>query len=287
MVVCDEEMVVDSVISASRKKSEVSLPSFGRDLVPYFIPGAGAMDESDINVNTDVDQHRRNGGGHLDIPTPKPFMNGVPGFVTTKVSSIGNNSSGEISCTYSQAATSPVSNKDTPNKTGSVRKQRSMQSSPEKSSLNQRKRQNFLSASVDSQPVKQGLSNSTYTEGIEVEQPTSGSIFEAWAGPSFSCSPPPTSLPVPSFLQKGVKRAQKNLLPTVSPVMSENDMAHTPIMVVTDTHHLASGARFSGMEVSVTDLATSQLRKLLNIDTIGDKCGNLFTKTPVHVLQNA
>lgn len=69
-VTSDEEIIVDRMIAASQRKGEVALPSFGRDLVPYFVPGTESWNENDVNVNTDLDSFRRQGASLLDIPVP-------------------------------------------------------------------------------------------------------------------------------------------------------------------------------------------------------------------------
>ena len=55
----DNEILVDKVITDSNVKKTYEMESFGRDLVPYFVPGAMELDEAAVNVNTDVDAHRR------------------------------------------------------------------------------------------------------------------------------------------------------------------------------------------------------------------------------------
>lgn len=55
----DNEILVDKVITASRVKKTFEMEGFGRDLVPYFVPGAMQLDEASVNINTDVDGHRR------------------------------------------------------------------------------------------------------------------------------------------------------------------------------------------------------------------------------------
>lgn len=57
-VCTDDEVMVDKVIGEKKTVGE-RLPSYGRDLVPYFVPGAARMDEGSINVNTDIDALRR------------------------------------------------------------------------------------------------------------------------------------------------------------------------------------------------------------------------------------
>jgi len=50
----DDDMMVDrlvSVCAAQKKGSSTVLPGFGRDLVPYFVPGNTEPDEEDINAN--------------------------------------------------------------------------------------------------------------------------------------------------------------------------------------------------------------------------------------------
>ena len=59
MVVSDEEIVVDKMIAASQRRGEVALPSEGRLLVPYFLPGSSMLTEDALNINTDVDAFRR------------------------------------------------------------------------------------------------------------------------------------------------------------------------------------------------------------------------------------
>jgi hypothetical protein len=58
-VISDEDIIVDKMIAASQKKGETALPSYGRNFVPYFVPGASNPGEHDINVNTDIDNFRR------------------------------------------------------------------------------------------------------------------------------------------------------------------------------------------------------------------------------------
>ena len=59
MVVSDEEIVVDKMIAASQRRGDVALPSEGRLLVPYFVPGSSLLTEDALNMNTDVDAFRR------------------------------------------------------------------------------------------------------------------------------------------------------------------------------------------------------------------------------------
>ncbi|GAQ88146.1 hypothetical protein KFL_004040060 [Klebsormidium nitens] len=71
--VTDDEIVVDSMILASRgEKENPALPSFGRSLVPYFCPNrSDNPTEDDINIKTDLDAYRRDGASILDIPSPE------------------------------------------------------------------------------------------------------------------------------------------------------------------------------------------------------------------------
>lgn len=72
-VTTDDSVMVDRVITSKKLVGE-RLPSYGRDLVPYFVPGTEVMDERTVNVNTDVDALRRAGGGVLSIPAPVAAM---------------------------------------------------------------------------------------------------------------------------------------------------------------------------------------------------------------------
>eukprot|EP00850_Spirogloea_muscicola_P002438 SM000009S23567 [mRNA] locus=s9:822864:824253:+ [translate_table: standard] len=66
-----DELLVDGMIAAAqRPRRAVALASAGRSLVPYFVPGSAEPSEGDINVNTDVDAHRRNGASILEAPVP-------------------------------------------------------------------------------------------------------------------------------------------------------------------------------------------------------------------------
>eukprot|EP00271_Cylindrocystis_brebissonii_P016896 TRINITY_DN417_c0_g1_i3.p1 TRINITY_DN417_c0_g1~~TRINITY_DN417_c0_g1_i3.p1 ORF type:complete len:378 (+),score=26.83 TRINITY_DN417_c0_g1_i3:203-1336(+) len=69
-VTSDNEIIVDRMIAPIQRRGEVkALPSHGRQLVPYFVPGK-ELSEGGVNVNTDVDSIRRNGASPLDIPVP-------------------------------------------------------------------------------------------------------------------------------------------------------------------------------------------------------------------------
>lgn len=85
-VTSDEEIIVDRMIAASQRKGEVALPSFGRDLVPYFVPGTEMWTENDVNINTDVDSFRREGASLLDIPVPTFRETSVKGGKTVAIS---------------------------------------------------------------------------------------------------------------------------------------------------------------------------------------------------------
>eukprot|EP00850_Spirogloea_muscicola_P012811 SM000084S23147 [mRNA] locus=s84:543315:544741:+ [translate_table: standard] len=66
-----DELLVDGMIAAAQRPRRASaLASAGRSLVPYFVPGSAEPSEGDINVNTDVDAHRRNGASILEAPVP-------------------------------------------------------------------------------------------------------------------------------------------------------------------------------------------------------------------------
>lgn len=78
-VISDEDIIVDKMIAASQKKGETALPSYGRNFVPYFVPGASDPGELDINVNTDIDNFRRAGASVLDAPQPIPLGQGSGG----------------------------------------------------------------------------------------------------------------------------------------------------------------------------------------------------------------
>eukprot|EP00243_Klebsormidium_subtile_P005727 TRINITY_DN233_c0_g1_i1.p1 TRINITY_DN233_c0_g1~~TRINITY_DN233_c0_g1_i1.p1 ORF type:complete len:386 (-),score=60.40 TRINITY_DN233_c0_g1_i1:1136-2293(-) len=71
--VSDEEIIVDSMILASRSEKEnPALPSYGRSLVPYFCPNSSANPgEEDLNIATDLDAYRRAGGEIHAIPQPE------------------------------------------------------------------------------------------------------------------------------------------------------------------------------------------------------------------------
>ncbi|GAQ80966.1 hypothetical protein KFL_000670240 [Klebsormidium nitens] len=77
--VSDEEIIVDSMILASRSEKEnPALPSYGRNLVPYFCPNSSANPgEEDLNVATDLDAYRRAGGEIHAIPQPEASKDGA------------------------------------------------------------------------------------------------------------------------------------------------------------------------------------------------------------------
>eukprot|EP00475_Leptophrys_vorax_P027796 TRINITY_DN39699_c0_g1_i1.p1 TRINITY_DN39699_c0_g1~~TRINITY_DN39699_c0_g1_i1.p1 ORF type:complete len:258 (-),score=7.60 TRINITY_DN39699_c0_g1_i1:382-1155(-) len=155
-VCSDNELMVDMVIAASQKKKREALASFGRDLVPYFVPGATDLTEDAVNVNTDVDALRRSGGDILDIPEPV-------------------------------ASTQLVQ-----------KPQLLMKKSPKKAARNSRKHSPGQTTTLRSSPP-------AYVQA-DYRKP-SASFFapEAWAGPTYVNSPPPSSLPVPSFLKSKLK----------------------------------------------------------------------------------
>jgi hypothetical protein len=64
------DLMVDALISASRVKdsSSAQMPGFGRDLVPYFDPGAASWDESGVNTGGDAAPPNR----HVPSLPPAP-----------------------------------------------------------------------------------------------------------------------------------------------------------------------------------------------------------------------
>lgn len=163
-VCSDDDIMVDMVIAASQKKRGEALPSFGRDLVPYFVPGANKLTEDSVNINTDVDALRRSGASILEIPEPATSSRG------------GRESNNKR------------------NKKSSPNSRSHGTSSPPKSPLS-----NTLSSARVSLTAPPG-----HIAAREYSAPFS-SFGEAWAGPTYVNSPPPSSLPVPSFLKNQLK----------------------------------------------------------------------------------
>ncbi|CAI7872453.1 unnamed protein product [Closterium sp. NIES-53] len=176
----DEDIMVDMVIAASQKKGTVALPSFGRELVPYFVPGFTNFTEDAVNINTDVDAIRRNGASVLEIPQPATVAGGM--------------------------------RKGRGNTRRSPKKNRSRHGSPNNDTT-ARDTNNGASASG----VAVNFSTTSYTAPAAAAPLPSCDVItppptsEAWAGPAYVNSPPPSSLPLPSFLKAQLKPSPSNV----------------------------------------------------------------------------
>ncbi|XP_022898171.1 uncharacterized protein LOC111411801 [Olea europaea var. sylvestris] len=83
---------------------------------------------------------------------------------------------------------------------------------------------------------------------------------ERWAGPAYSCSPPPSSLPMPKFSLRS-KRAVSLDLHTASPEFDLPPMAKSAPASPTRGHSFSSTDLFD-----TADSATKTLRRILNLD---------------------
>lgn len=155
-VTTDDSVLVDRVITSKKLVGE-KLPSYGRELVPYFVPGASVMDERTVNVNTDVDALRRAGGGLLCIPAPVAAVE------------------------KKQKKSSKKKSTKSPMKAVQTREQARIGQA--------------VSAEKPS-----GQVFATVTSMTSSTTPASALVAEPWAGPAYVNSPPPSSLPVPSFV---------------------------------------------------------------------------------------
>ncbi|MBA0553577.1 hypothetical protein Golob_012748, partial [Gossypium lobatum] len=100
---------------------------------------------------------------------------------------------------------------------------------------------------------------------FNVEIPGEGFLYsELWAGPAYSNSPPPSSLPIPKFSLR-VKRTVSLDLPAAYPIV--------------DVHQTAKSAPASPtreLDPSVAEVfcsaasATKALRRILNLDNTDD-----------------
>ncbi|CAI5510639.1 unnamed protein product [Closterium sp. Naga37s-1] len=162
------------------KKGTVALPSFGRELVPYFVPGFTNFTEDAVNINTDVDAIRRNGASVLDIPQPATVAGGM--------------------------------RKSRGNTRRSPKKNRSRHGSPNNDTTGR-----YTNNGASASGVAVNSSTTSYpapaaaaplpSRDVITPPPTS----EAWAGPAYVNSPPPSSLPLPSFLKAQLKPSPTNV----------------------------------------------------------------------------
>ncbi|KAL9239678.1 hypothetical protein vseg_013979 [Gypsophila vaccaria] len=90
------------------------------------------------------------------------------------------------------------------------------------------------------------------------------SSLERWAGPAYSNSPPPSSLPMPKFDMKPKR--------TVSLELSafESDLKLPPMSKSAPTTPTSKCSRSSADFFSDGDSATKTLRRILNLDVVDD-----------------
>ncbi|KAK6940801.1 hypothetical protein RJ641_030332 [Dillenia turbinata] len=89
---------------------------------------------------------------------------------------------------------------------------------------------------------------------------------ERWAGPAYSNSPPPSSLPIPKFHVRPKRTVSLNL-----PVSVDDIKVHHPIAKSapsSPTREMYSSQK--GFNLS-TDFATKNLRRILNLDIADDE----------------
>ncbi|GJP41957.1 hypothetical protein CLOM_g1568 [Closterium sp. NIES-68] len=175
----DEDIMVDMVIAASQMKGTTALPSYGRELVPYFVPGFTNLTEDAVNINTDVDAIRRNGASVLEIPQPATVVGGV--------------------------------RKGRGNARRSPKKNRSRHGSP-----NTDTQARYTNNGASAPGVAVNSSATSYSAPapgapLPSRDVITPSTSEAWAGPAYVNSPPPSSLPLPSFLKAQLKPSPTNV----------------------------------------------------------------------------
>ncbi|XP_074316741.1 uncharacterized protein LOC141652997 [Silene latifolia] len=87
---------------------------------------------------------------------------------------------------------------------------------------------------------------------------------ELWAGPAYSNSPPPTSLPMPKFDMKPKRSVSLDLPDFVS------DLNMSPMAMSAPTSPTSKSDRSSNGFFSDDDSATKTLRRILNLDIADD-----------------
>lgn len=90
------------------------------------------------------------------------------------------------------------------------------------------------------------------------------SISELWAGPTYSNSPPPSSVPIPKFSLRQKRTVSLNL-PATDPVADVRPVAKSAPASPSREHNSSVEERFLS-----ADSATKMLRRILNLD-IADK----------------
>ncbi|KAL2935552.1 Transcription factor SOX-5 [Bienertia sinuspersici] len=128
------------------------------------------------------------------------------------------------------------------------------------------------SKSEDVKPSKKSVRSSPIPINLKVEDKKtvktpsreSLSFSELWAGPAYSNSPPPSSLPMPKFSLKP-KRTVSLELPAL-----ESDVSLQPMAKSAPASPTRESARSSLSFLNDDDSATKTLRRILNLDVVDD-----------------
>ncbi|XP_021907629.1 uncharacterized protein LOC110821954 [Carica papaya] len=102
-------------------------------------------------------------------------------------------------------------------------------------------------------------SENSFSEELSYERGCS-SFSELWAGPAYSNSPPPSSLPIPKFSLRP-KRTVSLDLPASDPALEIHPMAKSAPASPTREHNISTREIFLS-----ADSATKTLRRILNLD---------------------
>lgn len=187
-----EDILVDKMIAASHRKGELALPSYGRNFVPYFVPGASNPSEHDINLNTDVDTFRRAGASFLDAPLPTTMGQGLAGAVDAHSTSTSRRKAGR----RRNLAAGPAT-KGKGHRSGHLEA-----AAPTKATVSQAPVPPGLATVAEvptSSPGRAPLPFSSASSSPGCTTMPVVPLGERFAGPICTSSPPPSSLPFPGF----------------------------------------------------------------------------------------
>lgn len=187
----EDDAFVDVMITASQKKGEVILPSHGRVFVPYFMPGASNPGEHDINVNTDVDHFRRGGASFLEAPLPMPLGQEFHGDTGGEQPRTSGRRMGKKRSLVVSSAPKVAGHCNGLPKGAAVTKAICSEALT---------RQKLTTAAEMSTPPRQAYERRfSGSPGSGLGTVPCGAMDERFAGPAYTVSPPPSSLPLPGF----------------------------------------------------------------------------------------
>ena len=214
----DAELLVDSLVNAERherhmkKQGEQQMgngagePRFGRLLVPYFVEGCtGDNLEADINYDlTDPNIHRQasiTNAAHLMQPGGHFVMNGTQASVTTRT--VMESAPLPVPSSLIPTSLAPAT-MDSAQSGGKKANRKKKKDTQEGVHQQQHQPESVTARVLASQNINDIKGNRTVNRKLESprqQQATGKGAAQPtarWAGPSFSNSPKPESVPLPT-----------------------------------------------------------------------------------------